>query len=138
MLISFFVVKSTPILKDTFGDTVKRKVCNNKSYSRGLQIQLAGNVVHNSEVSLRRELYDVNKTALKTRQDNFIEEHHFTCFSIHNDKIVAPLMRRVIRSIHLNVRKTTAIRRFSCIITTSASNLDIHEGRYKKQNNNFF
>ena len=58
-------------------------------------------------------------------------EHCCTCFSIHNDNIVASFTRRGFLSIHLNESNTTTRKSLSWIVAASAFDVNIHEGRYR-------
>lgn len=60
-------------------------------------------------------------------------EGYCTCFSIHNDDIVASFTRRGILSIHLNESNTATPINLSWIVAASASDVNIHEGRYRKK-----
>lgn len=51
-------------------------------------------------------------------------EGYCTCFSIHNDNIIAPITRRMILSIHKDVSNTTCTLSLSWVIATFASNVD--------------
>ena len=72
---------------------------------------------------------------MKTISSLLKSVRYYTCYSIHDDDIMAPPMKRMVISIHHDVSMTTCTKRLSWIIASFASNVDIQKGSYSRTKN---